>query len=359
MRATSIANLTITDPRFTPKEARNVFERLALRFINDERDLPFVWLSLRMTFVLMPFAAYLYWPGNFRWWLGVIYIAILLAFFFGRYILMLHNTSHKPLFKRKYKWMNNYIPWVLGPFAGESPETYYAHHIAMHHAEGNLPKDLSSTMKYQRDSVIDFLKYFGDFFLFTLFKLANYHAQKNRSRIVRMVIVGELSLYTLMGVGLWLNWRATFVVFVFPFILCRFMMMCGNWAQHSFIDARDPGNSYKNSITCINSGYNHFCFNDGYHIGHHVLASRHWTEMPADFEAQREKYVAADAVVFQKLDYFFIWMLLMSKSYRTLAKNFVDLRDEPRTLDEIEALLRSRTQRIDVTDPLVLAATVA
>lgn len=334
-------------------------ERFALRFINDERDLPFIWFCLQMTFVLIPAAVYLYWPGQFRWWLGALYLVVLFAFFFGRYILMLHNTSHKPLWKRKYKWMSNYIPWVLGPFAGETPETYYVHHITMHHAEGNLPKDLSSTMKYQRDSLVDFLKYFGDFFFLSLVKLSRYQAEKKRSRLVRLILIGEFSFVALVAVGLWFNWQATLFVFVIPFVLCRFLMMCGNWAQHSFIDASDPGNSYKNSITCINSAYNHQCFNDGYHIGHHVLASRHWTEMPEDFEAQRAKYVEADAIVFQKLDYFVIWFLLMTKSYRTLAKNFVDLRETPRTLEEVEALLRSRTMRIDVTAPALLTATPA
>jgi hypothetical protein len=76
---------------------------------------------------------------------------------------MLHNTSHRVLFKREYNLLNKYIPWVLGIFVGQSPETYFVHHIGMHHAEGNLPNDLSSTMKYQRDSFVDFLKYVSRF----------------------------------------------------------------------------------------------------------------------------------------------------------------------------------------------------
>ncbi|MEX3640548.1 hypothetical protein AB3X90_40925, partial [Paraburkholderia sp. BR14427] len=33
-------------------------------------------------------------------------------------------------------------------------------HMGMHHIDDNLPRDLSSTMRFQRDSVIGFLHYY-------------------------------------------------------------------------------------------------------------------------------------------------------------------------------------------------------
>ncbi len=84
-----------------------------------------------------------------------------------------------------------------------------------------------------------------------------------------------------MCVGLsFVNFPATLVVFILPFVISRIIMMVGNWAQHAFIDAGDPSNHYKNSITCINTKYNHKCWNDGYHISHHVKPNMHWTEHP-------------------------------------------------------------------------------
>ncbi len=346
--ARPIAGISISDPRFTPKAERNAVERLALRFINDERDLPFVWLCLSMTVLLVPMTVAMFWPGVFRWWMAPIYWAVLFGLFFDRYILMLHNTSHRRLFKRKYGFLNNYIPWVLGPFCGESPETYFVHHITMHHAEGNMPKDLSSTMRFQRDSALDFARYFLRFFFFILPEMTLYQSRKKRWPILRRMLSGELSFYALC-VGLaFISWEATLVVFVIPFVLCRFLMMCGNWGQHAFIDAADPSNSYKNSITCINAKYNRRCFNDGYHIGHHVTANRHWTDMPDDFERDRANYVKHDAIVFEGIDFFIVWILLMLKRYDTLAKHFVELRDTPRSHEEIVALLKERTRRIPV-----------
>jgi hypothetical protein len=348
--------LSITDPTFEPKAQRSLFERAALHFIRDERDLPFVWLSAQITLVLGSLAVLLYWPGVFRWWMAPIYWAVLFGMFFDRYILMLHNTSHRPLFKRQYGWLKFYIPWVLGPLCGETPETYFIHHITMHHAEGNLPRDLSSTMKYRRDSKLAFFQYWADFFVLSMYRLGKYQLGKKRPRLFGWMLAGEWAFFGMVALGLWWNVGATLTVLVVPYVMCRFHMMCGNWGQHAFVDGNDPGNSYRNSITCINTRYNRRCFNDGYHIGHHLVANRHWTEMPGELLANREKYAAEGAIVFDGIDFFQVWFLLMTKQYDTLAKHYVDLGERPKSKDEIIALLKDRVQPIDCTRAEVLAA---
>lgn len=350
---------TLTDPTFTPVENRNAFERFALRFIRDERDLPFVWLTFWMSVVLIPTTVFLYWPGMFRWWMAPIYWAVLYGFFADRYILMLHNTSHRGLWKREFDFLKFYIPWVLGPFAGETPETYYIHHITMHHSEGNLPKDLSSTMKYQRDSVVDFARYWADFFFLAMFKLGRYQMQKKRTNLAVWMIAGEWSWYLGVALGCALNWQATFVVFIVPFLICRFVMMAGNWGQHAFVCPDDPGASLKSSITCINHRYNQRCFNDGYHISHHLKANRHWTEHPQELIDNVEKYIESDALVFENIDFIGVWFLLMTKNYEKLAEHHVNLRDTPRPKDEVIALMKRRVARFDVTRPEILAAVPA
>ncbi len=336
----------LTDPRYRPKTRHNALDRLALRLIHDERDLPFIYLMASMGLVLVPCAIYLLTPGTFRWWLAPLYLALLFCLYFDRYILMLHNTSHRPLFKRQYKWMNQIIPWVFGPFVGQSPETYFSHHIGMHHPESNLENDLSSTMHYQRDSLTSFLAYWLRFLFLGMFELTRYLYRRGRLKLMRWALVGELSYFAAVGLLLWFNWPAALTVFVIPFAAARLGMMTGNWSQHAFIDPKDPGNDYKNSIVCVNSRYNRRCFNDGYHIGHHVKPNRHWTDMPADFDANRARYAAENAVVFQGTDYPMIWAMLMFKRYDALARRFVELRETPRDHDEIVALLRRRTQRL-------------
>lgn len=340
------SSIVIDDPRYDKTKKHSALDRFFLNYIRDPRDLPFIYLSLKQSAVVFPFAVLLFWPGMFRWWLALIYLVYVLGLNLGPFILMLHNTSHRTLFKRQYKLLNHYVPWVLGPFFGETPDTYYVHHIMMHHAENNLDRDLSSTMRYQRDSFFGFMHYFLKFFFVGLWELAIYQWRRRNHHFLRRMIAGELGFYILaIGLSIY-NWRAALVVFVIPFVVARFGMMAGNWGQHAFIDATDPGNSYRNTITCINSGYNKTCFNDGYHIGHHVRPTRHWTDMPADFERSIPKYREENCIIFTGLDFFLVWGLLMIKNYNTLANRFVDFQDPPRSKDEIIALLKSRTQRI-------------
>ena len=139
---------------------------------------------------------------------------------------------------------------------------------------------------------------------------------------------------------------ATLVVFLVPLVVVRFAMMAGNWAQHAFIDEKAPANSYRNSITCINSAYNKRCFNDGYHIGHHLKQTRHWTDMPDEFKCNVAVYREQGALVFSGIDFFGVWLLLMLKRYDELARRTVHLGPEPRSNDELVALMRSRTRSI-------------
>ncbi|MEC7522190.1 MAG: fatty acid desaturase [Myxococcota bacterium] len=340
-----MAGLTLSDPTFEAKERRNAFERFWLKLIQDERDLPFISLALQMTFVLIPAAVLLYVPGVFRWWLAPAYWALLFLGFMDRYMLMLHNTSHRRLFKRKYNFMNKWVPWVIAVFCGQTPETYYIHHITMHHAEGNLPNDLSSTMKYQRDSRIAWLRYFFRFFFFILVDMTRYQVRKKRYPLLRKMLIGELSFYALTAAMMFVNWQATLVVFVVPFLTIRVLMMAGNWGQHAFIDPDDPGNDFKSAITCINARYNQRAFNDGYHISHHLVANRHWTDHPGELLDNIDAYRENDAIIFEGIDFFMVWLYLMLGRKDWLADRFVDLREEKRSKEEIIALFDRRLKK--------------
>jgi hypothetical protein len=338
-------NLTITDPTSAAPGRETLFARVARRVLNDPRDAPFLRLILVLTAVVPPSAVYLFLPGRFRWYLAAAYLAVLL-WFVGPFILMLHNTSHRRLFHRGLAWLDGYVPWVLGPFFGESPETYFAHHVGMHHPENNLEDDLSSTMGYERDSLRAFARYLGRFLARGLVDLYRYFVTRKRPSLARRLAVGEILFHAVTLAMFFVEWRAALVVLVVPFLFTRTMMMAGNWAQHAFIDASAPESSFRNSITCINTSYNRRCFNDGYHIGHHVKQTRHWTEMPDDFLTNRPEYAAEGAIVFQGVDFFGVWVLLMMKRYDVLARHVVQLDGETRSHDEIRAMLKNRTRAI-------------
>ncbi|MSQ02484.1 MAG: fatty acid desaturase [Myxococcales bacterium] len=319
---------------------RSAVDRWLLGLLNDERDLEFVYLSLTcLTFQCV--AVSLFFVGDWVWTLAPVYWA---AWGFGladRLILMLHCTSHRALYRERR--LNQVIPWLIGPFFGQTPESYFAHHMGMHHPENNLREDLSSTLSYQRDSVRAWLHYVFNFLFIGLPLLADYHRRKDNRKLLRRLLVGEAAFWSVIALLSLVNWQATLVVFVIPVITIRALMMAGNWGQHAFVGAADPANPYLNSITCINTRYNQRCFNDGYHIFHHIKPRTHYTEYPAEFEANQAEYGRQDAIVFEGIDFFQVWLFLLLGRHRWLARRMVRLPGAPdRSEAEAVAFLKSR-----------------
>lgn len=337
--------LSITDPVYKPKAGYNIMDRFLLRLINDPRDLPFMHFIIEATVVVLPlvFGLYFY---SIHWAVAMLYVPFVVFVYMDRFILILHNISHRPLFRKKYRILNYYIVWILGPLFGESPETYFAHHIGMHHVEENLEDDLSSTMKYQRDSFTAWLSYFLRFFFGVFFSLIHYMSKKGRRKLLLRLIAGEIGYFIFVAAMFMMNPLATVVVFIIPFILCRLAMMAGNWGQHAFIDSSRPSDPFASSITVINCRYNRRSFNDGYHIGHHENPRCHWTDLPVDFQKNSKLYGSKGAIVFEGIDFTMVWIYLMFKRYDVLARHFVDLGTPARSVDDVITLLKSRTMAI-------------
>ena len=335
---------TVNDPVYHARPL-NATEQFFLRFIRDKRDLPFIFLCLKIAFTVIPVSVALFFVEGAWWWaLAALFIG-LEAYFMGPFILMLHNTGHNVFFKREYTWGNRLIPWALCPFMGQSPDTYFSHHIGMHHSENNLALDTSSTMPYQRDSIVDFLKYFFRFLILGIIDLIRYFRVKNKRSFLRKAAVGEITFITVCLLLLWLDWQTTVLIFIVPLVIVRFLMMAGNWAQHAFVDPATPENNYRNSITCINNKYNKQCFNDGYHIGHHLKPHMHWTDMPGDFVKNIDKYAENKALVFEGVDYNQIWAMLMFKRYHSLADHLVNINGMYRSREDAITLMKVRTRK--------------
>ena len=123
--------------------------------------------------------------------------------------------------------------------------------------------------------------------------------------------------------------------------------MSGNFAQQAFIDVDDPTDSWRNSTCLINVPYNHKCFNDGYHIVHHLKPMLHWTEMAAYYRDNIADFGQHDCVVFDGLgNNQTVWWCLMSQQWERLADHLVDLPGAPvRTRDQKIAFLQDRVRR--------------
>lgn len=244
----------------------------------------------------------------------------------------------------------------------------------MHHVEGNGPADVSSTLKYQRDSLPDLIHY-ASRFIFTLwFELPLYFYRKGRK--VFAYKSGSTELFCYFAIFLlwkYVNAKAAIVVLVIPLVQMRIGMAVGNWGQHAFIDREDPDSDFRSSITLIDVSVsiirpymlmlyptnptnthrpsspqsNRLCFNDGYHTSHHLHPRRHWRDHPASLIRQKEQYTKEDALIFYDIDYIGITYRLMKKDYNTLARHFLPLGHDQAKLTKVEIMkmLEDRTRR--------------
>jgi len=261
---------------------------------------------------------------------------------------MLHCICHRKCFKAPYQWIHTYITWLVCPFFGHAPEGYFSHHMGMHHVENNMPEDTSTTMPYQRDSAKDFLVYFFKFLFVGVKDTLLYLYHRKRKKLYVRFTAGEY-LYLAFCIAMcFVNLKATLIVFVIPLLFARLVMMLGNWTQHSFIDSSDPDNLYTNSINCINTKYNHTCWNDGYHIIHHLRPGMHYTEMPGEFLKRQNEFATYKAIVFDRIHYLHIFIFLLTKRYDKLADNLVNINNMFSSREEAIALMKERTKKIPI-----------
>ncbi|RDL32370.1 Uncharacterized protein BP5553_08826 [Venustampulla echinocandica] len=261
--------------------------------------------------------AYFSWPHAICHW-------IMQGLYCGPFTLLLHNHIHNNgVLVEGYKWLDRSFPYILEPLMGHTWHSYYYHHIKCHHVEGNGPDDVSSTIRYQRDELADFLMYWGRFMFFIWIDLPLYFIRKNKLRLA------------------------------FEFFSCemRIGLMAGNWSQHALVDENDPDSDFRSSITLIDVASNRHCFNDGWHTAHHLNALRHWRDQPLSFLKTKSKYEDGKALVFHNIDYMMMFVKLMQKDYEHLARCLVPIGDQiGMSNQELADILKIKTRKFTRDD---------
>merc|ERR1712166_1607160 len=147
--------------------------------IQDPRDKPIACLFFNISVMTLPAAAVVFYLQS--WKVGLVYLVLNLLTFQERFILGLHYSSHRRLFKQRWAVLNQWAPMVLCPFFGLPSGAYNLHHCVMHHIENNVfPYDASSTEPYQRDSPVHFLHYWLRFLLAIWVELPYYAYTRGR-----------------------------------------------------------------------------------------------------------------------------------------------------------------------------------
>ncbi|KAK2757340.1 hypothetical protein FQN54_004854 [Arachnomyces sp. PD_36] len=325
------------------------YTKWAQGIVRRPTDVVFLTHIIIYLLTLPPSVALLFYRFS---WIHAFFHFCMVAYYTGPFTLMLHNHIHNDgVLKKKYAWFDKSFPYIIEPFLGHTIDSYFYHHVKHHHAEGNGPDDLSSTIRYQRDEINQFLHYLFRFLLFVWLELPLYFVRKRRINLAIRAFVSEVSCYTIIYFLYQMNPRATFVTLMYPLLQTRVAMMVGNWGQHAFVDDVEPDSNFRSSITVIDVASNRHCFNDGYHTSHHLNPLRHWRDHPLSLIHQKSQYANEGALVFQNIDYFLITLNLMRKNYKLLAERLVPMGEQVGMSNEqLQDLLRSKTRRFTEED---------
>ncbi|KAM7219110.1 Fatty acid desaturase domain containing protein [Rhypophila decipiens] len=270
------------------------------------------------------------------------------GYYMGPYTLLKHQHIHmRGVLAKRFSLVDNLFPYAMDLLMGHTWNSYYYHHVKHHHVEGNGPFDLSSTIRYQRDSAADFAMYVGRFLAMVWFDLPRYFFQKKQLALGLKTLGWELSSYVAIYLAFQINARAATFVFLLPLCCMRVALMVGNWGQHAFVDEDEPDSDFRSSITLIDVASNRFCYNDGYHTSHHLNPLRHWRDHPSAFLQAKPEYARQQALVFHDIDYIFITIYLLKRDYEHLARCLVPIGEKQlaMTLEDRVAMLKRHTRK--------------
>lgn len=223
---------------------------VASNIVRHPTDVVFFTHILLYLFVNLPSAVWLYY--HFTYIHGIAHT----AFTFwctGSFTLLMHNHIHnRGVLAKGWWWLDLTFPYILEPLMGHTWDSYYYHHVKHHHVEGNGPDDLSSTIRYQRDDIWNFLHYVARFMFFIWLELPLYFYGKNKPGLAMKSGQSELaSMAFLYYMTAHVNSRASTFVLIIPFVLLRLGLMIGNWGQHALVDELEPDSDFRSSITLI------------------------------------------------------------------------------------------------------------
>lgn len=305
------------------------------KFMLDKRDMPILNLQLNIIAYLAVGVSALYYinlnecfPLYVRNIIGLAYVVANLLIFEERFILMLHYSSHRPIWDRKHTFLNAYVNWIMAPFYGIPCGVYKLHHVIMHHIENNHEYDISTTETYDRSSLLGFLMYYLRFAIAIYVEIPLYCIKTERWQWFQTVLAGcAVWAASITALANFVNFWATFWVFMMPVFLTFLAMSFGNWSQHIFVDPTKPESNYALTYNCIDTFVNQRTFNDGYHVLHHINGGMHWSEMPAHFHSEQSQKMHQEegAITFRGLHFFDVGIYVMTGQLHKLAQYYVHL----------------------------------
>jgi len=237
-----------------------------LRHRADLRTLGFVGLELGLLATT--------WSGLSRH-PAVVAASVLFAFVCG---IVAHNHMHLPLFRGR-GW-NRFFQLLLMFGSGQPPTGIVTAHNERHHGQPDGEHD------FVRTSLARFRWNALNQVAFPFLSIAAMYREKpddlrrwkdGRPHLYRQALLERALFYPALTLLLAIDWRATLLFLVLPWVTAQFALVGVNLLQHQDCDM---GSEYDHSRNVTGTLVNWFLLNNGYHTGHHLRPSMHWSLLP-------------------------------------------------------------------------------
>ncbi len=98
-----------------------------------------------------------------------------------------------------------------------------------------------------------------------------------RPRLYRQAILERSVFYTALAALLVVDWHATILFLILPWMTSQLVLVGVNLLQHQDCES---ASEYDHSRNLTGKTINFFLLNNGYHTAHHLRPAMHWSELP-------------------------------------------------------------------------------
>ena len=303
--------------------------------LKREVDLSILYVMLSISLTVVPLTlllAYCEWHGvgsvlSYRAMhiLGVSRVVLGVVQTEG-FVLGIHYSSHKRIFKPAWAFLDHWVHSVLSPLIGFPSNAYIAHHVLMHHKEDNaLWYDASSTMPFQRDSWFHLLLYIVRYIALIQFELPFALMLRGRYRATAVMLAGYGTWFAVTSYGMTVMPFTAGYGLLAPFVFLSFAAMRGNNLQHIFVSPDEPDCDFKLCYDIVNDPSNCGKFLDSFHVEHHVSPATHWADLPKKFLEFLPRHRDKDSFIFDAIHPDTVSWYVMTGQLDRLADHYVHI----------------------------------
>ncbi|MCF8465260.1 MAG: fatty acid desaturase [Flavobacteriales bacterium] len=220
--------------------------------------------------------AWIYFPSEWYARLPITALLAVLSFFCA---VIVHNTIHHPIFKRK--GMNKVFQIVLSFTYGHSVSAYVSGHNFSHHQHTQKAMDRIRTTKLSyRWNFLNQLLFFFEHAP-GIMKDENEFARRMMKEHPKWFVQYVLEMVMVIGFKIAItiyNWEYALLLIWLPHFYAAWGIVGTNYWQHDGCDENHPYNHSRNFTGTV---INFIAFNNGYHTAHHERPDLHWSQLPA------------------------------------------------------------------------------